>query len=73
MSRTLQVLLGLAALVVIGFGAIYLLGAVQTARSPEYKCQQVMRDIERDRGPLTPGAWNAGYEGCLDSLRARSG
>lgn len=71
-ERTIVVGAAAVFLIAVTVGVtVWLLGAADTARSPEYKCQQVMRDIEAKRGQLSAAAWNAGYQGCLDSLRGR--
>jgi hypothetical protein len=59
------------ALVVLLIGAVWLLGTVSQARSPEAKCRQVMADVERERAPATiaPDIWLNVYNDCVSRER----
>lgn len=58
------------AVVVVGGALLWLSSVVSTARSPEYKCAQIMQDLEKQhiadgRGPIDPGIYDTTYADCV--------
>lgn len=70
MSRPVQVLVAVAAVVVIVIGGLFLLGVAQQAQqdnTPEAKCHKIVADLQ-DQGKgqdLTADQWDQIYSDCV--------
>lgn len=62
------------AIVVVGAAVLWFANGVSTVRSPEYKCAQIMQDLEKEHiakgsGPIDPGIYNSTYDDCVQRYR----